>query len=211
MVFSQILLVVLIILLIFSVGESVIKASKLSNIFVVVSLIAILISSFFSPINIFNSQFYLAGFFVPLIVSLYFCFKLQSVYSFLRIIVSALLVSILLLLYNSINLESISYNFLQPYILLGVAIGIASFFICKTFPASFIAVFLGTITTSIIYFAIQNLSTGSIGFIFGDEQSLCIILVSSVFSMFSLFLSRKMRYLKKKRARKIAIENQRSA
>ena len=54
MVFSQIMLGVLLILLIFSVGESVITTSKMSMAFVIVSIITILVSSFFKPIYLFK-------------------------------------------------------------------------------------------------------------------------------------------------------------
>lgn len=211
MVFSQILMGTLIILLLFSVGESVLNSAKLSKSLILVFLISCFVSSFFPSIKIANSEFYVAGFVVPLILSVFFCFKLNSVYSLLRILVCVLLVSVLLLVYNSINLESISYNLLQPYILLGLVIGVASFFICKTFSASFIGVFVGSVVTSLIYYAIQNQTIGGTGFVFGSEQILTIILTASFMCLFSTYISRKVRYLRRKRERKLSTERQRSA
>ena len=211
MVFSQILLCVLLILLIFSVGENVLITSKIPKALVIVSVLTMLIGTFLKPISLFGCNFYIAGFLIPLMLSMYFCFKLNSIYSLFRIIVCSLLVAILLLVYNSLNLELIEYNLLQPYILLGIVIGIASFFICKTFPASFIGVFLGTIITSLIYYSIQKQSIGGVIYIFGNEMMFTIILVSSVLSLFSLFVARRIRYIKKKKARKIAVENKRGA
>lgn len=203
MAFSSLILGVLLILVIFNVGETVTKKLYLKKIYLIILLAISFISSFFNPFIIGNFSFSIAGFIIPLILSIYYLFKVGSVYSFLRVGVSTLLVTTLTLIYNSISYGDFEYNYLQPYMILALVLGLSVFFISKTPSNSYLSFFLGYSLSNTIHFLTKNLDYDYSFIELGGQQMLSMLLLSTVASLVGVYIYRKVKLMKKRRARVI--------
>lgn len=201
MSFSSLLLGVLLILVIFNVGESVTRKLFLKKSFLIIYLAVSFIFSFISPITIGNFTLTFSGFIFPLIVSIYYLFKCKNMFAFLRVGVSVLLVTTLTLIYNSITYDFFEYSYLQPYMLLALVIGFSVIFISKTPTNSFLSLFTGYTLASVIHFLTKNLGSDYGIVEVGGEQIITMLFLSLVASLFGCYVYRKVKLIKRRRER----------
>ena len=200
MEYSSLILGVLFILVCFNVGESVTKKLLFKKIYLLIIILAMFICSFIAPISISDWQISISGFIIPFFISVYYLFKVGSLYSYLKVGVAILLVTTLTLIYNIISFESFEYAYFQPYIFLAIVLGITAFFIAKTATNTFVALFLGYTLASVIHYLTKGIENYQM-INLGGEQMLAMLVTSFASSLFGYYISRKIKQIRRRRAK----------
>ena len=200
MEYSSLILGVLFILVCFNVGESVTKKLLFKKIYLLIIILAMFICRFIAPISISDWQISISGFIIPLFISVYYLFKVGSLYSYLKVGVAILLVTTLTLIYNIISFESFEYAYFQPYIFLAIVLGITAFFIAKTATNTFVALFLGYTLASVIHYLTKGIENYQM-INLGGEQMLAMLVTSFASSLFGYYISRKIKQIRRRRAK----------
>ena len=198
--YSSLILGVLFILVCFNVGESVTKKLLFKKLYLLIIILAMFICSFIAPISIGDWQISISGFIIPFLISVYYLFKVGSLYSFLKIGVAILLVTTLTLIYNVISFESFEYAYFQPYIFLAIVLGISAFFIAKTATNTFVALFFGYTLASVIHYLTKGIENYQM-INLGGEQMLAMLVTSFASSLFGYYISRKIKQIRRRRAK----------
>lgn len=199
MTFSLILLGVLFILVLFNVGESIYKKLKLKKTTLLALLLITIICYFVPGINIGGYTFTLAGFFLPLILSIVTLYRVKNLKAYFKIIVSVLVAFCLNIVYNLITFDVYESNILQPYLLLGIILGTFPLFLTKTPTRLLASTFVGVTLSEIVFYISRYSIYGNYYMTIGSEKVFAVLLVSFVTSFISFYLSRKVQAMRIKR------------
>lgn len=196
MTFSLILLGVLFILILFNVGESIYKKLKLKKTTLLALLLITIICYFIPGVNIGGYTFTLAGFFLPLVLSIVTLFRVKNLKAYFKILVSVLIAFCLNIVYNLITFDVYESNILQPYLLLGIILGTFPLFLTKTPTRLLTSTFIGVTLSEIVFYISRYSIYGNYYMTIGSEKVFAVLLVSFVTSFISFYLSRKVQAMR---------------
>lgn len=199
MTFSIILLGVLFILVLFNVGESIYKKLNLKKRTLLLLLLITFVLYFIPGIKIGNFTFTLAGFFLPLVLSVITLIKVKNLKSYFKIFVAMLISFSLNIVYNLITFDVYESAILQPYLVLGIILGSITLFLTKTPTRLFSANFIGITLSEVVFYLSRYSIYGNYYMIIGSEKVFATLLVSFVVSLLSYYFSRKIKALHIKR------------
>lgn len=199
--FSLLILCVSFILILFSVGESVYNQLKVKRLFILITVLALILFRLIPNITISSVQISVANFILPLIISVFLCVSsLRSLKSWVRFFVSTLIVVTLTLVYNVIEFNIYEGAFVQPYVFLGLVLGLLSFLVCQNSKIVFASCISGLTISEIIFYKSRYGVYGFNNLVFGTEMMICTLLIAFIFSLLCQFAWRKIKYAKRKKA-----------
>ena len=132
------------ILTLFGVFESVLKSNNLNKYVVSIFLFLSAILGFMGQVNLFSINLSL-NLILYVLVFVYFFIKQRSIKSIVSCIVTTMIVIALMVCYNSIDLTTFEYSFIQPFVYVALCLGMFLCFLCPDAKSVFCGTFLGAI------------------------------------------------------------------
>lgn len=185
MTFSIIILGVLLILSIFGVGEGTARKLGLGKKWLIILLVSTLILYFVPNIKIRGITFTWVGFAFPIIFTTMVLLGTKRLKQFLTIFISTLVSFSLSIVYDLITFDVYESNIFQPYIMLGIIIGITSLIICKNPKRAYASNVIGLLLSELFFYISRYSIYGEYYMVFGSEKVFCCLLTSFVFSVIS--------------------------
>lgn len=195
MTFSIILLGVLFILVLFNVGESIYKKLNYKKRTILIVLIITLVLYFIPGIKIGNFTFTLAGFFLPLVLSAIILIKVKNLKMYFKIFVATLISFSLNIVYNLITFDVYESAILQPYLVLGIILGVLPLILTSTPQNLFASNFLGITLSELVFYYSRYSVYGNYYMTIGSEKVFATLLTSFITSFLTYFFSRKLKAL----------------
>lgn len=199
MTFSIILLGVLIILVVFNVGESIYKKLGLKKKTLLLLLLATLVFYFVPSITLFGITFTWVGFFLPLIFSVIVIFKVKNVKAYFKMFVSILIAFALNIIYNLITFDVYESAIFQPYLILGLILGTLPLVLTETQKQLYASNFLGIIFAEIVFYMSRYSIYGEYYLKLGSRKVFEMLLLSFVVSLLVKYYTRKFKAILIKR------------
>lgn len=199
MTFSIILLGVLIILVSFNVGESIFKKIGLKKKTLLLILIISLVLYFIPSINLFGITFTWVGFFMPLVFSAIVVFKVKNIKIYFKMFVALLLAFSLGIIYNLITFDVYESEIFQPYLVLGILLGVLPLLLTKTPQRLYASNFLGLIFAEIVFYMSRYSIYGEYYLTLGSRKMFETLLIGFTSSLIAYYLYRKVKYIVIKR------------
>jgi len=207
MTFSLILLGVLFILITFNVGESVYKKLKLRKRTLLILIGATIILYFMPNLKISGITFTWIGFFLPFIFSVIALIKVRNLKSYFKIFVCMLIAFALGMVYNLMTFDVYEANILQPYLVLGLIIGILPLILSPNASWLYSANFIGITLAEIVFYMSRYSIYGEYYLTLGSIKVFSVLLVGFVAGVIVHFFAIKIKaYYKKKKLDKIEKE-----
>lgn len=206
--FIFILLGVLIILSLFNVGSFVYKKLKINHFVISAFLLVLLLLLFVPNIKINNVSLSIAGFIVPIVISLKLLPKLKSKRRVSSFIVSVLLTITAVLVYNLIDFSMFEYSLIKPYMPLSIVLGLVTYLICRRSSISYLSLLYGITLGQVIFYQIKF--SGEI-LVLGSQEILTALIISTLTSLicegiYGLYVKNKRTRYEKKLERLKTIE-----
>lgn len=195
MTFSIILLGVLFILVLFNVGESIYKKLNLKKRTIIFVLLITLVLYFIPGVKIGNFTFTLAGFFLPLVFTAIILIKVKNLKMYFKIFVATLISFSLNIVYNLITFDVYESAILQPYLVLGIILGVLPLILTSIPQNLFASNFLGITLSELVFYYSRYSVYGNYYMTIGSEKVFATLLTSFVISLLSYYLSRKIKAL----------------
>lgn len=195
MTFSIILLGVLFILVLFNVGESIYKKLNLKKRALIIVLLITIVLYFIPGIKIGNFTFTLAGFFLPLVFTAIILIKVKNLKMYFKIFVATLISFSLNIVYNLITFDVYESTILQPYLVLGIILGVLPLILTSIPQNLFASNFLGITLSELVFYYSRYSVYGNYYMTIGSEKVFATLLTSFVISLLSYYLSRKIKAL----------------
>ena len=209
MTFSLILLGVLFILVLFNVGESIYKKLRIKKGILLGILLFTIVCYFIPSIYIGGIYFTITGFFLPLILSIIILFKVKNLKAYFKLFVAILISFAFNIVYNLITFDVYESSILQPYLVLGLLLGLIPLFLTTTPTRLFATNFIGITLSEIVFYYSRYSIYGNFYMTIGSEKVFATLLVSYVFAMLCYFFARKIKTIRIRHKLKMA-ERQKS-
>lgn len=148
MEFNILILGCLFILVMFGVGESILKFLHLNKYFAMISLALMMSGLFVTNLDIETISINIGFVLIPLLLSLLFIFKIKSASKFFVSLFFCILVALLFTILPIDEIYMLSYI---PAIILGVLCGLCLAIINRSFAAYFVSVALGFNIANVIF------------------------------------------------------------
>ena len=198
--FYIVMCVCLIILVLFDVGESVLKNANIKKSRLLIFLILTVLLYFLPKISLGEVQVSL-NFLLCCLGFLFMFFQLKNIKQIIKVFIVFCIALTLCVCYNSLNLLQFEFAYFQPYILLAIVIGV----ICSTTTNNHNTIYCGVflavsiselIRSNGIMFGEQNV------FCLGDSQFLCLLMISLFSFMLCLHITTFIKKIKQNRHKK---------
>ena len=183
MTFSIILVGVLIILSIFNVGENTVRRLNISKKNLIILLLLTLVLYFVPNVRIFGITFTYVGFALPIIFTTIILLGTKHLNNFLRIAICVLLTFCLSIVYDLITFDVYEESIFQPYIALGIILGILPLFIVKEPKKIYAANTIGLLLSEMFFYISKYAIYGDYYMTFGSEKVFACLLISFVSSV----------------------------
>ena len=192
---SIIILGVLIILSIFSVGESILKRIKISRQKFMALLLLTLLLYFVPGITINGITFTWVGFVMPIIFSAIVLTNTRKLKNFLKIIVCILISFSLGIVYDLITFDVYEASIFQPYLVLAVLLGIVPLLIVGEPKKSYASNTIGLLLSEVFFYISRYSIYGEYYMTIGGEKIFACLIYSFVFSAITYSIARKIKVI----------------
>lgn len=193
MTLSLILLGALIILTIFNVGESIYKKLNIKKRLLIILLLATLVLYFIPGISINGITFTWFGFVLPLIFSTWVIIKVKNAKKYFKMFVVALIAFALNIIYNLITFDVYESAIFQPYIVLGLILGIVPLAIAESPKRLYASNFVGIIFAEIVFYFSRYSIYGEYYLTLGSIKVFETLMIAFVSSLLVYFFARKIK------------------
>ena len=188
------------ILLIFSVGESIVKNAKLNR-YVLITFFALSLICGLAPEIQLLSVDVSFNFLLYFALYIYLLFFTRCVKDVLKSMLIACVSLALCVCYNSLNLLQFEFSYIQPYVALCVVFGVTCGLISQKFSVSYCGVFIG-VTISELIRSNSYMYYSENRFCLGDLQFLNLIAFTMIFYVVTIFIVSFLKKIKQKRYEK---------
>lgn len=200
MTFSIILIGALIILSIFDVGEGIWQKVQLNKRWFIILLLVNLILYFVPNITINGIVFTWVGFVLPTLFSVVIFLGVRKKVDFVKIFINTLLSFSICIAYNLVTFDVYEQNIFQPYIILGIILGIMPIIIQKNPKCVYVSNTIGIILSELFFYFSRYSIYGEYYLTLGSEKVFCCLIVSFIVSSMLYFVLRKYKAFKLKRS-----------
>ncbi|MBE7075162.1 MAG: hypothetical protein E7376_04210 [Clostridiales bacterium] len=195
MTFSLILLGVLLIFTLFGVGESLFKNIKINKRFLIIILLLSIALYFIPNVNIWGINVSLVAFILPLVFSIVVLVKVRNIKAYFKCFAASLIAFALNLVYNLINFEVYDVVILQPYLVLGLILGMVLPLLAVKPTRVYASTFLGLISSEIVFYYSRYSMYQEYNLSLGSEKVFAVLLVTFVTSLVVYYFIRKLKTL----------------
>ena len=136
---------------------------------------------------------------MPLVFSIIVLIKAKKTKLYFKIFVAVLITFSLNMVYNLITFDVYESAIFQPYLVLGLILGISQFFLVQTPSRVYASNFLGLIFAEIIFYVSRYSIYGEYYLTIGSRKVFEVLLVSFVVSLLMYFFSRKVKVIQIRR------------
>jgi len=197
--FSIILLGVLIILVSFNVGESVYRKLGLKKKTLILFLLLTFVLYFVPNLTINGVTLSWIGFFLPTIFSVIVLFRVKNAKEYFKMFVAALISFALNIIYNLITFDVYEAAIFQPYLFLGVLLGIALLILVRKPSRVYVCTYFGVIFAEIVFYMSRYSIYGDFYLTLGSRKLFETLLTAFAISLFGSFVGRKFKVISIKR------------
>lgn len=199
MTFSIILLGILIIFVSFNIGESVYRKLGIKKRTLILFLILTLVLYFVPSLTINGVNFTWIGFFLPTIFSLIVLFKLKNAKNYFKILVGTLISFALNIIYNLITFDVYETAIFQPYLFLGLLLGIGLLVLVKKPSRVYVCTYVGLLFSEIVFYMSRYSIYGDYYLTLGSRKLFETLLTAFAISLLGSFVGRKVKVVSIKR------------
>lgn len=189
------------ILVLFGVGESVLKFYKLNRWLTFVGLLISCVLSVLGSVKLFGTRFGLCAFLLIPIFAISFV-KVKNIKEYLKLFLLSLTVVAILLCYKSLKISDYDYAFVGNYVYVSLIFGFLMSFLIKNIKTAFCGITLGTILFDVLFVEYSQ-TFASESFVFFEINSITFMLTTLLSFMFFNFIFCKIRGQKAKKKQQI--------
>lgn len=199
MTFSIILLGILIIFVSFNIGESVYRKLGIKKKTLILFLILTLVLYFVPSLTINGVNFTWIGFFLPTIFSLIVLFKVKNAKNYFKILVGTLISFALNIIYNLITFDVYETAIFQPYLFLGLLLGVGLLVLVKKPSRVYVCTYVGLLFSEIVFYMSRYSIYGDYYLTLGSRKLFETLLTAFAISLLGSFVGRKVKVVSIKR------------
>lgn len=199
MTFSIILLGILIIFVSFNIGESVYRKLGIKKRTLILFLILTLVLYFVPSLTINGVNFTWIGFFLPTIFSLIVLFKVKNAKNYFKILVGTLISFALNIIYNLITFDVYETAIFQPYLFLGLLLGVGLLVLVKKPSRVYVCTYVGLLFSEIVFYMSRYSIYGDYYLTLGSRKLFETLLTAFAISLLGSFVGRKFKVVSIKR------------
>lgn len=181
--FVFILLGVLIILSFFDVGSFIYKKLGLNHFLVSALLFGLVLLLFIPNIIIENISINIAGFILPLLLAIKLLPKLKSKKRIINFIISLLIITTSVMVYNLIDFSTFNNLVIKPYVYVSLIAGIIIYLICKRTSICYLSLFFGINIGNLLFFQIKYAGEYNAILTLGSREFLDFLILSMLISL----------------------------
>lgn len=194
MQYLTLLLGVLFILVLFNVGESLLKRLNIKKIYALIFVALEIICLFLPAIQIAGINFTVSGFVLPAVISIYFLKEVKNTKYFGKLLIAFLSVVLIMQIYFLTN-NIYGQSEILSWAVVSILLGLVSLLICYYPKQAFISLFWGINTAELIFYFSKDFSDLS-GLVLGNNIMLFgffigFLVITICYNIFYVFRRRQ--------------------